>query len=271
MHLVLKTRWLGLLLALLAQPLLAEPLLNWQPWQRLLERAVVPERGGQASRVDYTYLSREKAALSQLLAEAARLERARFDQASPSEQLAFLINLYNLATVELVLSAYPDLTSIKDLGNLLRSPWQQKRIQLWGASISLDDLEHGLIRGSGRYNDPRIHFAVNCASIGCPALRPEAYSGAQLEAQLEQQAQLFLADRSRNRLEGSTLQLSSIFKWYGDDFAQGWRGASSLSQFLALYGDALGLTPQQKTELAQQRIRLAFLPYDWGLNRVPGP
>lgn len=265
------TFWLLALLLSLAQPLKAEPLINWQPWQALVHTAVQVERGGQASRVDYGYLASQKSAISQLLNEVAKLDKARFDQASKQEQLAFLINLYNLATVDLVLSAYPDLTSIKDLGNLLRSPWQQKRIQLWGASISLDDLEHGLIRGSGRYNDPRIHFAVNCASIGCPALRPEAYSGEQLEAQLEQQAQLFLADRSRNRLEGSTLQLSSIFKWYGDDFAKGWRGASSLSQFLALYSDALGLTPQQKTQLAQQRIRLGFLPYDWGLNRVPGP
>ncbi|HMY41148.1 MAG TPA: DUF547 domain-containing protein, partial [Marinagarivorans sp.] len=160
---------------------------------------------------------------------------------------------------------------IKDLGSLLRSPWQQKRIQLWGASISLDDLEHGLIRNSGRYNDPRIHFAVNCASIGCPALRPEAYSAEQLEAQLEQQARLFLADRSRNRWDGKGLLLSSIFKWYGDDFAKGWRGAKSLSQFLALYGDALGLTPEQTSELSGERVRLEFLPYDWGLNREAGP
>lgn len=263
--------WLLSLLLSLALPLKAEPLINWQPWQALLHTAVQAERGGQASRVDYGYLASQKSVISQLLSEAAKLDKARFDQASKQEQLAFLINLYNLATVELVLSAYPKLTSIKDLGSILRSPWQQKRIQLWGASISLDDLEHGLIRGSGRYNDPRIHFAVNCASIGCPALRPEAYSSDQLEAQLEQQAKLFLADRSRNRLVGSRLQVSSIFKWYGDDFAKGWRGAKSLNQFLALYGGALGLTPQQTSDLAAQRIEIAFLPYDWGLNQVAGP
>ena len=70
-------------------------------------------------------------------------------------------------------------------------PWQHKRVQLWGETLSLDDIEHDLIRGSGRYREPRIHFAVNCASLGCPALRPDAYSAERLEVQLEEQAQQF--------------------------------------------------------------------------------
>ena len=157
--------FIGLVLAL-SLPVRAQPLMDWQPWQTLLGRAVVVERGGRASRVDYAYLSREKAAPNQLLKQAAGLERARFEQASREEQLAFLINLYNLATVDLVLSAYPNLTSIKDLGSFAL-PWQHKRVQLWGETLSLDDIEHDLIRGSGRYREPRIHFAVNCASLGC--------------------------------------------------------------------------------------------------------
>lgn len=265
------TFWFISLVLALSLPVRAQPLMDWQSWQTLLGRAVVVERGGQASRVDYAYLSREKAALNQLLKQAAGLERARFEQASREEQLAFLINLYNLATVDLVLSAYPNLTSIKDLGSFLRSPWQLKRVQLWGEILSLDDIEHGLIRGSGRYLEPRIHFAVNCASLGCPALRPDAYSAERLEVQLEEQAQQFLSDRSRNRLEGDRLLISSIFKWYGDDFAQGFRGANSLAQFLSLYSAALGLSAEQQQALSAGRIRLEFLPYDWGLNRVTGP
>ena len=131
---------------------------------------------------------------------------------------------------------------------------------------SLDDIEHGLIRGSGRYGDPRIHFAVNCASIGCPALRNEAYRGAELERQLEQQTQRFLADRSRNRWQSDSLQLSSIFKWYRADFEAGWRGARSLGQFLALYADSLNATPEQHKALLNDRIEMDFLKYDWGLN-----
>lgn len=263
----LRTGLLALLL--IALPLQAAPLMDWQAWQALLQRAVVLERDGQASRVDYRYLATHKTQLGQLLAEAAELPKARFDSAEHAEQLAFLINLYNLATVDLVLSAYPNLASIKDLGNLFRSPWQQKRIQLWGQAVSLDDIEHGLIRAPGRYQEPRIHFAVNCASIGCPALRPQAYSAEHLETQLEEQTERFLADRSRNRLSGERLQVSSIFKWYGEDFSQGWRGAHSLAQFLSRYAKALGLTADQQQALQQGRISIESLPYDWGLNQLP--
>jgi hypothetical protein len=137
-----------------------------------------------------------------------------------------------------------------------------------GEKRSLDDIEHGLIRGSGRYNDPRIHFAVNCASIGCPALRNQAYRGDILEAQLEEATVLFLSDKSRNRLSEGSLQISSIFKWYREDFERGWRGAATLPQFLALYKDSLGLGDAETDELASGNITIAFLDYDWKLNSV---
>ena len=91
-----------------------------------------------------------------------------------------MINAYNAWTVEFILTKYPDLDSIKDLGSFFNSPWDKEFIPLLGKTVSLNDIEHGLIRGSDRYNDPRIHFAVNCASIGCPALREEAYTGDKL-------------------------------------------------------------------------------------------
>jgi hypothetical protein len=265
---VIKTVFALLLLAL-ALPLCAQPLMNWQSWHTLLQQAVVLQRDGTASQVDYTYLATQKPALAQLLNEAAGVSRAQFDRASKPEQLAFLINLYNLATVDLVLTAYPKLASIKELGGLFSSPWTLERVQLFGSAVSLDTIEHTLIRGSGRYNDPRIHFAVNCASIGCPALREEAYVAERLEAQLQEQAQRFLSDRSRNRLSGNRLQVSSIFKWYGDDFGKGWGGARSLAHFLSLYSQALGLTEPQRQALLQQQIKIEFLPYDRALNRRP--
>lgn len=103
---------------------------------------------------------------------------------------------------------------------------------LLGKTRSLDDIEHGLIRGNGKYNDPRIHFAVNCASIGCPALREEAYNATDLESQLQEQTVRFLSDMTRNIAQDNTLSVSSIFKWYGDDFEQGFKGANTLQQFL---------------------------------------
>jgi hypothetical protein len=92
-----------------------------------------------------------------------------------------------------------------------------------------------------------------------------------LDSQLQEQALRFLADRNRNRLIDKTLQLSSIFKWYGDDFALGWGGATSLAQFLALYSEALGLNDTQRLALLEDKMKIEFLPYDWGLNRWPGP
>ena len=139
----------------------------------------------------------------------------------------------------MILTKCPDLESIKDLGSFFQSPWGKSFIPLLGGTRSLDDIEHGLIRGSGRYKDPRVHFAANCASIGCPSLRAEAYVGDRLDEQLEDAARSFLRDRSRNRLDEGELKVSSIFKWYRNDFEKGWRGKHSLAQFLAGYADSL--------------------------------
>lgn len=117
----------------------------------------------------------------------SRVDQLEFDQWSTRQQLAFLINAYNAWTVELILEKWPDIDSIKDLGGIFSSPWRKEFISLLGEKRSLDNIEHDLIRGSGRYQDPRIHFAVNCASIGCPALRAEAYTGAKINQQLDQQ------------------------------------------------------------------------------------
>lgn len=235
-------------------------------WDALLKRHVVASQSGRVTQVDYAGMGRDRTELKHYLDSAARVTQQDFDGWNRAEQLAFLLNLYNAWTAELILTRYPDLTSIKELGSLLQSPWKRSFIPLLGETRSLDDIEHGLIRGSGRYRDPRIHFAANCASVGCPALRPEAYLPGRLEEQLEEAAQRFLADRSRNRLEGGVLKVSSIFKWYRQDFEGGWRGAWNLGSFLALYGTALGLDAGALSQLAEGGLRITFLDYDWRLN-----
>lgn len=235
-------------------------------WDALLKKHVVVLRGGQVTQVDYAGFKTDRGALKQYLSAISGVARPDFDKWSKPEQLAFLLNTYNAWTVELILTAYPDVASIKDLGSLLHSPWKKRFIQLLGDTRSLDDIEHGLIRGSGRYNDPRIHFAANCASIGCPALRPEAYVAEHLDVQLEDATQKFLSDRSRNRLEGDALKVSSIFKWYQDDFEKGWRGANSLGRFLALYRESLGLNADTVRRLSAGVVAIDFLDYDWRLN-----
>ncbi|MGE0436785.1 MAG: DUF547 domain-containing protein [Steroidobacteraceae bacterium] len=235
-------------------------------WDGLLKQHVVSLPGGHATAVDYQGMARDKARLKAYLARLAQVQQSEFDRWPTATQLAFLINAYNAGTVDLVLSGYPGISSIKDLGSLFSSPWKKRFLPLLGKERTLDEIEHELIRGSGRYRDPRVHFAVNCASIGCPALRGEAYDSARLDAQLDEQARRFLSDRSRNRLEGGTLRVSPIFKWYRGDFEQGWRGANALGAFLALYADAVGLTPAQAQALREGALPIEFLDYDWRLN-----
>lgn len=239
-------------------------------WDILLKKHVVLLRGGQASQINYTGVSTDRPQLNQFLTYTSSVTQADFDRWSHQQQFAFLINTYNAWTVELILSGYPEVESIKELGSFLQSPWKKSFIPLLGEVRSLDNIEHGLIRGSGRYNDPRVHFAVNCGSIGCPALRPEAYKPEQLDQQLEDAAKAFLSDKSRNRFEGNTLKLSSIFKWYREDFEKGWRGANSLAEFILLYSSSLGLQKAESDRLRDGDIPIEFLEYDWGLNDTQG-
>ncbi len=235
-------------------------------WDTLVKAHVVSINNGLATQVDYGALLQQRAKLAEYLKSLSTLPRNRFDALSTSEQLAFLINAYNAWTVELILTKYPKLESIKDLGNVISSPWKKEFIPLFNDTVSLDKIEHEFIRGSERYNDPRIHFAVNCASIGCPALREEAYTGDQLDVQLEAQAQRFFADSSRNRWQNNKLQVSSIFKWYRGDFGAGWRDSNSLHEFLALYGGAMKLPETAMKKLKSGALEITFLDYDWRLN-----
>ncbi|MEO8158100.1 MAG: DUF547 domain-containing protein [Betaproteobacteria bacterium] len=239
---------------------------DYSVWDALLKEHVSALRGGQATQVDYAGFAADRGRLKQYLAALSGVSRAEFDRWDKPTQLAFLINAYNANTVELILTRYPDLKSIKDLGSLLRSPWKKSFIPLLGETRSLDDIEQGLIRGSDRYAEPRIHFAVNCASIGCPALRTEAFSAERLDAQLEDSTRAFLSDRTRNRLDGNTLRVSSIFKWYRADFEKGWRGAANLAGFLAQYREALGLDEANTSRLKSGDLSIEFLDYDWRLN-----
>ncbi len=233
-------------------------------WNTLLQNNVHWVRGGLASEVDYSGFKRDEKDLTDFLDELSTVSRQEFDAWSKYQQLAFLLNAYNAFTVKLVLEHYP-VKSIKDVGSIFQSPWSQAFIPLLGQTISLDYLEHSLIRRPGVYNDPRIHFAVNCASIGCPALRNEAFNANQLDTQLADGQRRFLSDRTRNRFNPKTgrLELSKIFDWYGQDFAGKW---GSLEKFLSLNDQLLTDEPSVR-ERIEQGIQLDFLEYDWSLNQ----
>jgi len=237
-------------------------------WDGLLSRHVVLKDDGRATAVRYAGVAKEHDILRVYLNSLSRITQEEFDGWPKSEQLAFLINAYNAFTVELILTEYPNLDSIKDLGSLFRSPWKKKFFTLLGAERSLDNVEHDLIRADGAYEDPRIHFAIVCASIGCPALRNEAYTSNRLEAQLQDNVRKFLSDRSRNRFDpkSQTLEVSKIFDWFAQDFSRGWKGYQSVAQFLAGYAEQLADDPADRRLIAEQKASIRFLDYDWRLN-----
>ena len=235
-------------------------------WNTLLQTHVKSLDNGNSTGVDYRALQAERPLLQAYLKTLSSVEEQVFNSWAKPDQLAFLINAYNAWTVELILTRYPELESIKDVGSFLQSPWKKKFIPLLGQARSLDDIEHGLIRESGKYNDPRIHFAVNCASVGCPALRPEAYRGDILEQQLEDAERLFLSDGSRNRVVDGVFEVSSIFKWYGDDFRKGWLGVESLEQYLLSHSKKMGLEIDMSEETGGSKLKIKYLKYDWKLN-----
>lgn len=264
------TRIFSILFLLSATPALAQDF-DHSPWGELIKRNVVPSSNESISTVDYEKFRQERAELKSYLDALETVDQATFDGWGKDEQLAFLINAYNAWTVELIVRNYPGVHSIRELGSIATSPWQKKFIPFLGGTRSLDEIEHEMIRGSGRYNDPRIHFAVNCASIGCPALSNKPFDGTTLDAQLEMATKVFLADRTRNALKGGKLAVSSIFTWYRDDFEQGWRESYALEDFLALYADSLNLTAAQTERLVDGEMEISFEDYDWRLNDTKIP
>jgi Protein of unknown function, DUF547 len=232
----------------------------------LLKKHVVLVDGGKATKVNYGNFAKDRAQLKSYLESLSKVSAAEYKGWNKNTQLAFLINAYNAYTIELILTKYPDLKSIKELGSTFTNPWKKKFFTLLGEEKHLDDIEHGMIRADGVFNEPRIHFVVNCASIGCPALRNEAIAADKLEVQLEDSTKKFLADRSRNRIKDGELQVSNIFKWYGKDFERGWKGYTSLNQFFIKYADVLADNAESKQALQDGKLKTSYLDYDWNLN-----
>jgi Protein of unknown function, DUF547 len=241
-------------------------------WSALLKKHVSwqgsDSANGVATVADYAGFKRDRAALQAYTATLAAVKQADYNSWNRAQKQAFLINAYNAYTVELIIGKYPNLKSIKELGSVISSPWSKALYPLLGKKRSLDNIEHDMLRGAADFNEPRIHFAVNCASIGCPALRPEAFVAANLGAQLEDQTRRFLKDRSRNRFErkAGELRVSQIFNWYRADFEKGFLGARNLESFLARYAGSLGLTVAEKQALIDGDIDIDFTEYDWSIN-----
>jgi len=242
---------------------------SYGAFSELLGKHVEWNAQGTTTSVDYAGFMQDRAALGKVLQSMSAVSQAQFDRFSRDEQLVFLINAYNAFTVELILTEYPDLKSIKDLGSLFSSPWSKDFFTLLGEKRTLDWVEHEQIRESGRYKEPRIHFVVNCASIGCPALRPEALTPDTLEVSLEDSTKRFFNDKTRNYYDASAdeLRVTKLLDWYEGDFTQGDMGINSREQFLARYATELSDDPAIQARIKAGEIDIDYTDYDWALNK----
>ena len=259
-------------LALLANPLQAAPSADlweyWQThdeqntervshweWQWFLDHFVVAHPSG-INRVDYAMVDGH--AQRRLQEYIDRLSAIDPRTLNRDQQFAYWVNLYNVTTVMVIAKAYP-VTSILETGEgwFRRGPWRDKLLTINEQAVSLDDIEHRILRPI--WQDHRIHFVVNCASIGCPNLPRQAISADTLDAQLDQAAQSFLRHERAFAIRGDILHLSSIFDWYGDDF-----GSNQAKQIATI---AQYLPPEQRKQMTTPK-RIKY-HYDWGLNDLP--
>lgn len=204
--------------------------------------AVLQEVVNEEGMVDYKTLVSNRESLKKYLNEL--ITHPPKKDWTKEEVLAYWINTYNAFTLKLIADNYP-IKSIRDI----KSPWEQKIIPYKGQNISLNHVEHQILRKMG---EPRIHFAINCASISCPVLADEVYLAEDLDEQLENATRKFLNDTSRNLISEHSLQLSKIFKWFKKDFT----AEGDLTDFINTYTETV-LTPGTP---------IKYLEYNWDLN-----
>ncbi len=215
-------------------------------WNKLLQKHV--EVSGD---VDYKGFLEDREQFDQYIALLSNNHPNRKNW-NKNEQLAYWINAYNAFTVKLILDHYP-VASIKDIKNgipFVNTVWDIKNIKIEGMEYDLNNIEHGIIRK--KFNEPRIHFAVNCASISCPRLRNEAYYPDRLEEQLADQTRFFLNNPVKNRITKEKMELSKLFSWYKGDFTK----KGSLLDFINQYAPVKINADAEKS----------FMDYNWNLN-----
>ncbi|MGJ8591735.1 MAG: DUF547 domain-containing protein [Aquaticitalea sp.] len=213
-------------------------LIEHQEWNTLLQKHV-----SKTGEVDYIGFKNDMPALQSYLDILAKNLPKKTD--TKNATLAYWINAYNVFTVKLILDNYP-LKSIKDIKN----PWGQKFIILENRAYSLEEIEHEILR---KMDEPRIHFAINCASYSCPNLLNEAFVESKIEKQLEHTATSFINDKTKNGITKDNIEISKIFDWFSGDF----KNNGSLIDFLNRYS----------TVKIDANAKVKFKNYNWDLNR----
>jgi len=237
-------------------------------WSAFLKKNAVVSQSGSVSKIKYKSL--KMAEVKVYTETLLKVPQSEVNSWNKNQQLAFYFNLYNSLTIQLIKKNYP-ISSIKKIVPFWKratkfSTWKIKFFKLFGKEGYLDKIEHELVRGSGKYKEPRVHFAFNCASIGCPALLGEAFQASKLEGQLQKSMVSFLKDRSRNRMKNGKLEVSKIFYWYKEDFSKGWGGYSSLADFFSKNAESLTSNPQEIALIKSKKAPIIHLDYNWNLN-----
>ncbi|MEM7103686.1 MAG: DUF547 domain-containing protein [Bacteroidota bacterium] len=220
------------------------PTVDHDIWTKLLQKHVSLD-----GMVNYEGFINDSIDLNQYL--SLLKENSPGENWSASEKLAYWINVYNAFTVKLIVDHYP-LESIKNISDgfaMINSSWDLKFFSIGDIPFDLNTVEHEILRK--QFDEPRIHFAINCASVSCPKLRKEAFYPDQLETQLEDQAIAFLNNPEKNIISQSETRLSKIFDWFKSDFNK----EADLKSYIQKYRP--GLNPQNK---------ITFMEYNWGLN-----
>jgi len=269
MRLPVFARFLPLLLLPPGGTLSGQTLPDHDPFSLVLAEVV------QGARVDYARLKANRRGLDRYLASLAATTPAGLAAASKNAQLAFWINAYNACMLRLVVDHYPIRRGGAGVFGGIRnrlagypdnSPWQirnvftRKHCEIAGELRSQDDIEHAIIRPT--FQEPRIHFAVNCAALSCPVLWPEAYTAGPLDEQLDRAVRHLMADPEHFSLQGgppATLTLNRVLDWYSGDFG----GEEGLKRFFARYLDG-----SQRALVESPGTRVEFFEYDWTLNDV---
>ena len=211
--------------------------------------------------VNYAALKANPEELNRYLDQVAAVPERDFQRWTEMQQIAFLLNAYNAHTLRLIIDHYP-VTSIKKIGGLFSGPWNLEIVRLFGQTTMLGYVEHQMLRK--HYREPRIHFAMVCAALGCPSLRAEAYRADRLDEQLDDQARQFLAATPKNRIDASArvVHLSPIFKWFSDDFE---KQSGSVLKFIQPY-----LPEPARAAVARGGFKISYTDYDWTLNDSAG-
>ena len=251
----------------------AEPPVDYEPYTALLQR-YVDDRG----LVNYKGLKADREPLDRFVRGLGALERERYEALSDERQIALLINAYNAFALKLIVDNYPIESSFlksfvypENSIRQIEGAFDGKTFELMGRKVTLDGIEHGMLREN--FDEPRIHMAVNCASMSCPPLRREPYRGPALDEQLDDQSRRFLSHRRNFRIdrEAETVYLSSIFKWFGTDFigkykpSEGFGGKSekvrAVLKFVSGY-----VGPDEAGYLRTGGYGIEYIDYDWSLN-----